>query len=312
MTKFLTTSLCAMTFALGTSACATAHEGAHTQDKAAEKQAPEKMQAPDITLDRIDDGFYLLGGPGGNIGVSTGEDGVYVIDDKFSRFAPQILARIREISDQPIRFVINTHFHGDHTGANAEMKETGALILAHDNVRERMVNDFETQKEGGDAPGEALWPTLTFSDTATLHFNGQTATAYHTPHAHTDGDSMIVFMPANIIHMGDDYFNGLFPFVDVDSGGTLQGMIAAQEKILSMADDDTKIIPGHGPMATKADLQKTHDILADILSQVQAAKDSGLSLDETLETVTLDEYKDLSSFIDQKGMVRATYRSLEG
>lgn len=310
MTKFMTSSLLALTLALGVSGFASAHN--HSQDNA-QNAMSETISAPDIASEMIAENFYILTGPGGNVGVSVGEDGVYVIDDKFSRFADQILFRIGEITDQPIRFVLNTHLHGDHTGANAEMKETGATILAHDNVRARMVTNFEknTAEMERPAPGNEVWPTLTFSETATLHFNGQTATAHHVPHAHTDGDSMVVFMPANIVHMGDNYFNGLFPFVDIDSGGSLQGMIAAQDKVLALADEDTKIIPGHGPMATKLDLQETHDILVDILNQVQTAKDKGLSIDEAVESVTLEEYKELSSFIDQKGMVRAAYRSLE-
>ena len=310
MTKFMTSSLLTLTLALGLSTIASAHN--HAQDKNQDDMT-EALTAPDISSEMIAENFYILKGPGGNVGVSVGEDGVYIIDDKFSRFADQILFRIGEITDEPVLFVLNTHLHGDHTGANAEMKETGATILAHDNVRARMVSNFEknTAETERPAPGEEVWPTLTFSDTATLHFNGQTATAHHVPHAHTDGDSMVTFMPANIIHMGDNYFNGLFPFVDIDSGGNLEGMIAAQDKVLAMVDETTKIIPGHGPMATKSDLQETRDILVDILSQVRAVKNTGMSMDEAVETVTLDEYKELSSFIDQKNMVRQAYRSLD-
>jgi len=309
MTKIFTTAVSALTLALAVSSYALAHD--NHQD-AHQDEAAETMSAPDISAKMIADNFYVLTGPGGNVGVSAGEDGVYIIDDKFSRFADQILFRIREISDEPVRFVLNTHLHGDHTGANAEMKETGAIVFAHDNVRARMASNFEknTPETERPAPGEEVWPTLTFSETATLHFNGQTATAHHVPKAHTDGDSMVVFMPANIVHMGDNYFNGLFPFVDIDSGGNLEGMITAQDKVLSLVDEETKIIPGHGPMATKADLEASREILVDILAQVRNAKDSGMSLEETQEAVTLDEYKDLSSFIDQKGMVAQAYRSL--
>ena len=310
MTHLMTSSFLVLTLSLGLSSYASAHN--HAQEKGQEEMA-ETMSAPDIASEMISENFFILTGPGGNVGVSVGEDGVYIIDDKFSRFADQILFRIAEITDEPVRFVLNTHLHGDHSGANAEMKETGATILAHDNVRARMVSNFEknTAETERPAPGEEVWPTLTFSETATLHFNGQTATAHHVPHAHTDGDSMVSFMPANIIHMGDNYFNGLFPFVDIDSGGNLEGMIAAQDKVLAMADEETKIIPGHGPMATKSDLQETRDILADILAQVGAAKDSGMSMEEAVEAVTLDEYKELASFIDQENMVRQAYRSLE-
>ena len=245
--------------------------------------------------------------------MSVGEDGVYVIDDKFSRFADQIIYRIGEISNEPIRYVLNTHYHGDHTGANAEMKETGATIMAHDNVRKRMGMTFENKTFGRTvkAVDASLWPTLTFSDTATLHFNGQTVKAIHVPKAHTDGDTIVHFAPANIIHMGDNYFNGMFPYVDVDGGGSLQGMIAAQTKAIELSDKETQIIPGHGPMATKADLTKSRDTLVDILARVSTAKAKGLSMDAAVKAVPLNDYKDLASFIDQDKMVRTAYRTID-
>lgn len=306
MTKLFSASFIALSLTLASASFVQAHEDGHKEMKTEDK-------APDISTKKLADNFYLLLGPGGNVGVSTGEDGVYVIDDKFSRFADQIIFRIREVTGEPIRYVLNTHYHGDHTGGNVELKETGATIMAHDNVRKRMGMTFENKTWGRtvEAVDEGLWPTLTFSETTTLHFNGQAVKAIHTPNAHTDGDSIVHFSPGNIIHMGDNYFNGLFPYVDVDGGGTLQGMIAAQDKALSLSDDATQIIPGHGPMATKADLQNSRDILADILARVKAAKDKGLSMEDTVKAVPLDDYKELSSFIDQANMVRTTYRSLE-
>jgi len=174
-------------------------------------------------------GFYMLLGPGGNIGVSVGEDGVFVIDDKFSRFADQIVEQIRAITDAPIRYVINTHYHGDHSGANAEMKESGAIIVAHENVRKRMGMSFENKAFGQtvQATDPKLWPDITYSENATFHFNGQTVHAIHTPNAHTDGDSILFFEEANVLHMGDNFFFGLFPYIDVDGGGSLSGMIAS-------------------------------------------------------------------------------------
>ncbi len=306
MTKLFSASFIALSLTLVSASLVQAHEDGHKEMKAEDK-------APDISTKKLADNFYLLLGPGGNVGVSTGEDGVYVIDDKFSRFADQIIFRIREVTGEPIRYVLNTHYHGDHTGGNVELKETGATIMAHDNVRKRMGMTFENKTWGRtvEAVDEGLWPTLTFSDTTTLHFNGQAVKAIHIPNAHTDGDSIVHFSPANIIHMGDNYFNGLFPYVDVDGGGTLQGMIAAQDKALSLSNDATQIIPGHGPMATKADLQNSRDVLADILARVKAAKDKGLSIEDTVKAVPLDDYKELASFIDQANMVRTTYRSLE-
>jgi glyoxylase-like metal-dependent hydrolase (beta-lactamase superfamily II) len=310
MSRFLSASLISIAFVL---ASASLVEARHKNHQHGSDKAKAEEKAPDISTKKLADNFYLLFGPGGNVGVSTGEDGVYVIDDKFSRFADQIIYRIREVTGEPIRYVLNTHYHGDHTGGNVEMKETGATIMAHDNVRKRMGMTFENKTWGRtvEAVDEALWPTLTFSDTATLHFNGQTVKAIHIPNAHTDGDSIVHFAPANIIHMGDNYFNGMFPYVDVDGGGTLQGMIRAQETAIALADDETQIIPGHGPMATKADLENSRDILKDILMRVKTAKDRGLSMDETVKAVTLDDYKSLSSFINQENMVKTTYRSLE-
>lgn len=306
MSHLMKSSLAALSFVVVSAGYVNAHNHAQSDNKA-------EMKAPDITTEKLADDFYLLKGPGGNIGISTGVDGVYVIDDKFARFADQIIFRIKEVSNAPIKFVLNTHYHGDHSGANKEMKATGATVMAHDNVRKRMGMTFENKTWGRtvEAVDEALWPSLTFSDTATLHFNGQTATAHHVPNAHTDGDSIVTFMPANIIHMGDNYFNGLFPYVDVDGGGTLQGMIAAQDKAISVSDESTQIIPGHGPMATKDDLQKSRDILDDILRRVKAAKDKGLSMEDAVKAVPLTDYKSLASFIDEANMVRTTYRSLE-
>lgn len=323
MTKYLSTGCLTLAFLLASCSNAAseanktthAHDGgeAHSHDESQAMEMAVEINAPDISTQKLAEDFYMLVGPGGNIGVSTGADGVYVIDDKFSRFADQIIARIGEVTGEPIRYVLNTHYHGDHTGANAEMKETGATIMAHDNVRKRMGMTFENKTFGRtvEAVDESLWPTLTFSDTATLHFNGQMVKALHVPNAHTDGDSIVHFSPANIIHMGDNYFNGLFPYVDVDGGGTLQGMIAAQEKAIAMADAQTQIIPGHGPMATKGDLEKSADILKDILSRVKAAKESGKSIDEAVVAVPLTDYKDLASFINEEKMVRTAYRSLK-
>ncbi len=310
---FITLAL-ALSVTAGLSASVHARHDNHQNEKAKEQAETMRAEkAPDISTKKLADGFYMLVGPGGNIGVSVGDDGVYVIDDKFSRFADQIIYRIQEISGKPIRYVLNTHYHGDHTGANAEMKETGATIMAHDNVRKRMGMTFENKTWGRtvEAVDEALWPTLTFSDTATLHFNSQTVKAIHVPHAHTDGDSIVHFAPANIIHMGDNYFNGMFPYIDVDGGGTLQGMIKAQTQAINLSDEATQIIPGHGPMATKSDLESSRDILVDILSRVRSAKERRLSIDEAAKAVPLNEYKSLASFIDQDKMVRTAYRSLE-
>ncbi|MBC6403192.1 MAG: MBL fold metallo-hydrolase [Hyphomonadaceae bacterium] len=269
----------------------------------------------DITSEALGSGIYLFKGLGGNIGVSVGEDGVFVIDDKFARFAEEIITDIRALDNGPIRYVVNTHYHGDHTGGNAEMKAAGATIVAHDNVRKRMGMTFENRILGRtqQASPEEQWPVVTFSENMTFHFNGQVVHVSHMPNAHTDGDAVIYFEQANILHMGDNYFNGMLPYVDVDGGGSLQGMIEAQSRAIDMIGEDTQIIPGHGPMATTADLVKSRDMLVDIQSRVKSRMDAGQSLDTILHDNPLVEYADLAGgFIDLDSMVRITYRSLSG
>mgnify|MGYP000185295038 CR=1 FL=1 len=266
----------------------------------------------DITTQELGNGFYMLLGPGGNIGVSVGKDGVFVIDDKFARFSDQIIGQISAITDAPIRYIVNTHYHGDHTGANAQMKEAGVVVVAHDNVRKRMGMTFENKAFGRttNATDAALWPDLTYSENATFHFNGHTVHAIHTPNAHTDGDSILYFEEANILHMGDNFFFGLFPYIDVDGGGSLAGMIASHGKALGLINDETKVIPGHGPLATKADLTKTQEMLKTIEKRVKAEIARGASLDDILEKDILADYAEYASFIDKDNMVKIAHRSI--
>ncbi len=284
--------------------------------KQEDKKAEAKPEQPEYKLQRTDlgQGVYMLVGRGGNLGVSTGEDGVFVIDDQFAQFAPAIIEEISELSDGPIRFVANTHYHGDHTGGNAVMRETGASIVAHDNVRVRMStaqeNKFWGRTTEAAAPG--AWPNITFSQDMTFHFNDQTIDVVHVPNAHTDGDSIIYFREANVLHMGDNFFNGLFPYIDIDGGGNVDGMIAALDKGLSMSNPDTKIIPGHGPLSSPADMKATRDLLADIQSRVKARVDEGASLDEIISSGVLSDYAELASFIDEENMIRIAFRSLTG
>ncbi|WP_409432532.1 MBL fold metallo-hydrolase [Litorimonas sp. RW-G-Af-16] len=291
--------------------------GAQSSADAAPAPEQSKAAAPvekNITIKDLGNDFYMLLGPGGNIGVSVGEDGVYVIDDKFARFGEEIIARIGEITDQPIKYVLNTHHHGDHTGANAVMKTTGATVMAHDNVRVRMSEPYKSSRSetGMSQPTDpSLWPTLTFSDTTTLHFNGHTVKQIHVPSSHTDGDSIVHFVEANIVHMGDNFFLGMFPFVDVDSGGNLNGMIAAQEKVLSMINADTQVIPGHGPLAGRAELESSIATLKTIRDRVQKHMTDGKTLDEIIAAKPLADMSDMNGFIKEDGMVTAAYRSLQ-
>ncbi len=289
-----------------------------SEPEAAEKPAPqveaEAPVKPNITSQSLGGNMYMLLGPGGNIGVSVGDDGVYMIDDKFARFGQEIIDVVGTLTDKPITYVLNTHHHGDHSGANVEMKAVGATVVAHDNVRARMGMSYMNQAFGRqqDARDEALWPTLTFSDEMTLWFNGDEVRAIHIPAGHTDGDSIVHFVGANIIHLGDNYFLGMLPFVDVDSGGTIQGMITAQQTAFDLSDVNTKIIPGHGPLSTKAELGESIKRLQAIHDRVKARKDAGESLEAIIAADPLADMTKLESFIDKPAMITATWRSLGG
>jgi glyoxylase-like metal-dependent hydrolase (beta-lactamase superfamily II) len=236
----------------------------------------------EIATTKVADGIYMLEGAGGNIGVSAGADGVFLIDDQYAPLTEKIVAAVTAIDDGPIRFVLNTHWHGDHTGGNENLGEAGTLIVAHDNVRRQMTvgQFFELWDRTVEPSSEASLPVVTFSDTVTFHLNGQEIHAFHVAHAHTDGDSMVHFGNLNVLHMGDVFFNGIFPFIDVYSGGSLSGMIAACNQALHLVDDDTAIIPGHGPLANRADLVRYRDMLQTAHGAIAPMVRRGMSLEE--------------------------------
>jgi len=227
-------------------------------------------------------GVSMLVGEGGNIGVTTGKDGIFIIDDQFEPLLPKIRAALKTLGDGPVRFVVNTHFHGDHTGSNAKLREAGAVIIAQENVRKRLGMprlDRETGKTIPPKPAEA-WPLVTYANGVNLYLNGDELEVTHVARAHTDGDSIIRFKKANVVHMGDTFFNGGYPFIDVDSGGSIDGMIAAVDQLLATTDDKTKIIPGHGPLGNKADLQTYRNMLATTRDRVKALIAQGKTLDQ--------------------------------
>ena len=236
----------------------------------------------EITAIEVADGIYMLQGAGGNIGVSAGEDGVFLIDDQYAPLTEKIVAAVRSIDKRPIRFVFNTHLHGDHTGGNENLGKAGALIVAHDNVRKQMSVDHVLElwdMEVPASPAGAL-PVVTFSDSVTFHINGEELHAFHVEAAHTDGDAMVHFRNADVLHMGDVFFNGIFPFIDVSTGGSIHGMIAACDLALEMVTDSTRIIPGHGPLADREDLVAFRDMLLQVEASVAPLVRQGKSLEE--------------------------------
>ncbi len=245
----------------------------------------QDMSAVQIRTQSLGNGVYMLVGQGGNIGVSVGEDGVFVIDDQFAPLTEKILAAIAEITSEPVRFVFNTHWHGDHTGGNENMGRAGALLVAHENVRERLSMDQVLERIGrapSEAPAapEGAWPVVTFTEDVSFHLNGDELHAFHVANAHTDGDAIVHFVRANVVHMGDTYFRLRFPFIDTASGGSIDGLIAAVGEALAVMDDDTQIIPGHGPLASRADLRAYRDALKSMRDTIAALMREGLSLDE--------------------------------
>lgn len=221
----------------------------------------------------VADGIWMLTGAGGNIGVCAGEDGVFLIDDQYAPLTDKILAAVKTLSDGPVRFVFNTHWHGDHTGGNENLGKQGTLIVAHDNVRKRMSSEQFLAAFNSKVPAspKGALPVVTFNDSVTFHLNGQEIHAVHVAPAHTDGDSLVHFAKANVLHMGDIYFNGMYPFIDVSTGGSIDGVIAAVDVALGMVDPSTKVIPGHGPLSNKAELMAYRAMLAGLREAVAKA-----------------------------------------
>lgn len=234
---------------------------------------PAPAQDPaDVQIEtvRAAENVYMLAGSGGNIGLSVGTDGAFLIDDQYAPLTQKIKASVAALTDQPIRFVVNTHWHGDHTGGNENLGEAGALIVAHENVRARMsVEQFIAafDRRYPPAPPRAL-PVITFTESVTFHWNGDEIHVFHVDPAHTDGDAIIRFTNANVIHMGDTYFNRSYPFIDVSTGGSLDGVIAAVDRVLRYADGNTVVIPGHGPISNRTELRTYRDLLVTVRDRI--------------------------------------------
>ena len=244
--------------------------------------AQQDFSRVEIQATKLTESVYMLVGSGGNIGVSIGADTVFLVDDQYAPLTPKIMAAVGALTPKPVKFVLNTHWHGDHTGGNENLGKAGVIILAQDNVRKRMATDqviaFFDMKTKAE-PGVAL-PVITFSAETTFHFNGDEIHAFHAPRAHTDGDTIVHFRKSDVIHMGDTYFNGLYPFIDASSGGTVDGVIAAADKALAIAGDATKIIPGHGPLSNKAELKAYRDMLATVTARIRKMVKEGRKVEE--------------------------------
>ncbi len=263
-----------------------------------------------ITIDPVSENIYMLTGQGGNIGVFKNEKGLFIIDDQFARLSDKILKNLKTISDQPVTMVINTHYHGDHTGGNENMTQQGATIFAQKNVRSRMITK---QKDKGNVIAASL-PVITFNEGLQLYFNNENIKAFHVHEAHTDGDTMVFFAKGNVLHMGDTFFNGRYPYIDLKSGGSVKGYIEASERALMIANDDTKIIPGHGKLATKKDLEGFLNMLKEITSNIRKEIESGKSEDEIAENSTLTQIYDKKGygdgFINSERIRKTIYQSL--
>lgn len=238
--------------------------------------------AQQIDSVEVTENIHMLTGDGGNIGVLIGADGTFMIDDKFAPLTEAVLAKVSELGGATPKFLLNTHYHGDHTGGNENLGTAGSLIVAHENVRKRLaegtsIKDFDIVTPA--QTGAAL-PVITFSREMRVHLNGETIDIVHLPAAHTDGDSFVHFVDANVIHSGDVVFNGFYPYIDTDHGGTLKGVIAAVDTLLALANDDTRIIPGHGPLARKADVAAYRDMLTTVLERLGKLKAAGKSAAE--------------------------------
>ena len=251
---------------------------------AAAASAQQDFSKVEIQTEKLANTVYMMTGSGGNLGVSVGEDAVFVIDDQFAPLTPKIQAAIAKLSSKPVKFVLNTHWHFDHTGGNENLGKAGVIIVAHENVRKRLsIEGFiaffgmRTKPE----PQIAL-PVVTFTRDISFHLNGDELVVTHAPRAHTDGDSIVRFGKSNVVHMGDTFFNKLYPFIDTSSGGTVAGVLAAADGVLRTAGDDTKIIPGHGPLASKADLKAYREMLAAVSGNIRGQLKAGKTLEQVI------------------------------
>lgn len=261
---------------------------------------------------QVADGLYVITGQGGNILFSTGQDGTFVVDDQFARVAQENMALIEEVSDGPIVFVLNTHYHGDHTGANQDFYDAGATIISREAVRRRL-EESDTDGQGASEPsGEDALPQITFNDQTSFYWNGQPIRAVALPDAHTDGDAMVYFEDADVLHTGDVFFAGRYPYIDVEGGGSAAGMIAGLERILDVAGPDTTVVPGHGPVTDEAGVREALEMLREARDLVAERVAAGDSREEVVRSDVLDGFTErfASDFVDTDRMEGQLYDSI--
>lgn len=260
-------------------------------------------------------GLHVIHGQGGNIGVSAGPDGVFVIDDQYPNSAAANLAKIQEIAGAGPRYLVNTHWHGDHAGGNATFASAGAMIFAHENVRKRLSGEVPSigldGKPAAISP-EVAWPVLTFTQGVDFHVNDETIRVKHVSASHTDGDAMVWFVEPNVLHMGDVFFNGIFPVIDLGSGGSVRGYLAVMKETYAQVNDATRIIPGHGEVATKADLARQIAMLEGAIAAVDARIKAGDTLEKTIAARPLKPWSAFAwSFISEDSFTRTLYNGLK-
>ena len=253
--------------------------------------AQQDLSKVEIKPQQLAPGVAVLFGAGGNIGLSYGEDGTILIDDQFAPLTAKIQKAVTDLGATPVKYLINTHWHYDHSGGNENLGKAGAIIMAHDNVRVRMAAGATIAGNVVPPAAKVALPVITYADGVKLHLNGEEVRVIHMPAGHTDGDSIIHWTKSNVIHMGDlFFFQVTFPFIDGGSGGNVRGIVAAADKALAIANNQTRIIPGHGAVATKADLQKYRDMVAEIIAKVEAGIATGKTLDQVKATRPADGY----------------------
>ncbi len=268
------------------------------------------QQDVQITSEHVAGSVHMLVGQGGNIGATAGSDGILIVDDQFAPLAEKIRAALKEIDPGPLRFILNTHYHGDHTGGNEILGREGTII-AHSNVRKRLSTEQQLLGRTQPAAPPGAWPVITFDQSVSIHFNGEEIHVLHFPSGHTDGDSIIFFKGSNVIHMGDHFFRDRFPFVDLGAGGSVQGLTDNIASVIKMAPEGVKIIPGHGVLSGVEDLERYHEMLVETTEMVASAKREGKTLEEVQAQGVPEKYSSWGSgFINNDRWLEIVFNSL--